>query len=542
MVLSFLLMLPTISNGEEVSLDKKIGQMLMVWFEGSNITPEIERMIRDHKVGGVVLFRWAGNLESKEQIARLNTELQAMSMKELGLPLLISLDQEGGSVTRIPGATDFPGNMALGATGNRDYAHSVGNMIGRELSALGINMDLAPVLDVNVNPKNPVIGLRSFGEDPALVSELGRAYIDGLQSAGIIPVGKHFPGHGDTATDSHTGLPVVNYSRDTLERVHLKPFADAIDEGLPCIMTAHITVNSIDKERPATLSKKVLSDLLRKDLGFDGVIMTDAMDMAAISEYYGPTERAAVEAIKAGADIILMPQYRDDWLGSIGKTIDEIKTAVEEGEISEKRIDESYERIVALKKHISQPQIDPSIVGCEEHKEKELEIARSAITIVRDEANMIPLDVSKKLLVVVPTSTFSAAEDPSLDYNNPGHYIREHYSNTKVLEVSSNPGFEDLRRAVSEATSSEAIIVFTQKGNMNRGQITLTKKILELGKPVIVVSMDVPYDLAELPEAKTCIAIYGKKECNMNALADILFGDDQAEGSLPVTVDFKTRL
>jgi len=535
MVLSLLLLLPATNSVDATSIEKKIGQMLMVWFEGSHITPEVERMIAEYKVGGVVLFRWAGNLESREQIAQLTGELQSFSMRETGAPLFISVDQEGGIVTRIPGATDFPGNMALGATGSTEYAYDVGSIIGKELSALGINMDLAPVLDVNVNPANPVIGLRSFGEDADLVSKLGIAYMRGLQDSGVIPVGKHFPGHGDTATDSHTGLPVVSYSRDVLEEVHLKPFSDAISEGMPSIMTAHIIVQSIDKEKPATLSKAVLTGLLRNELGFNGIIMTDAMDMAAISGYYGPIERAAVEAVKAGADIVLMPQTKD-WLGSIERTVKEIKDAVARGEISEERIDESYERIMNLKKEIHTGRADPSLVGCREHREKELEIARSAITVVKDEENLIPLKPSRKLLAVVPTSTFSAAEDPSMDAGNPGYYIKEHYKNTKVLEVANNPGFEDVRRAVSEAMTSESIIVFTQKGNINKEQITLTKKILELGKPVIVVSMDVPYDLAELPEAKTCIAIYGKKECNMRALADVLFGKAEPMGALPVTI------
>jgi beta-N-acetylhexosaminidase len=530
--LSFLLLLPATNSADTTDIEKKIGQMLMVWFEGAHITPEVERMIRDYKVGGVVLFKWAGNLESREQIAQLTGELQSLSMRETGAPLFISTDQEGGIVTRIPGATDFPGNMALGATGSTEYAYDVGSMIGKELSALGINMDLAPVLDVNVNPANPVIGLRSFGEDADLVSKLGIAYMQGLQDSGVIPVGKHFPGHGDTATDSHTGLPVVSYSKGVLKEVHLKPFSDAILRGIPSIMTAHIIVQSIDKERPATLSKAVLTDLLRNELGFNGVIMTDAMDMAAISEYYGPIESASVEAVKAGADIVLMPQTKD-WLGSIERTIKEINDAVARGEISEERIDESYERIMNLKKQIYTGRANPSLVGCIEHREKELEIARSAITIVKDEEKLIPLKPSRKLLVVVPTPTFSAAEDPSMDAGNPGYYIREHYKNTKVLEITNNPGFEDIRRAISEAASSEMVIVFFQNGNINGGQLALAKKMIESKKPVIVVSMGVPYDLAGLPEA---IAMYGKKECNMRALADVLFGKTEPMGTLPVTI------
>jgi len=535
-VLSLVLLLPAMSSCEVTSMDAKIGQMLMVWFEGSHVTPEVEAMIRDYGIGGVVLFRWANNLEDPSQIAELTSELQALSIRETGLPLIVSLDQEGGSVTRIPGATDFPGNMALGATRSPEHAYDAGNIIGEELSALGINMDLAPVLDVNVNPKNPVIGLRSFGEDPELVSELGRSYIKGLQDSGVIPVGKHFPGHGDTATDSHTGLPVVNYTRDVLEDVHLKPFADAIDEGLPCIMTAHVIVDSIDRERPATLSRPVLSGLLRSELGFEGVIMTDAMDMAAISEYYGPVEKAAAEAIKAGADIVLMPQRRDDWFGSIGRTISEIKGAVSRGEISAERIDESYGRITDLKKRIRQTQPNLSVVGCSEHREKELEIARSAVTVVRDDAGMIPLRVSRKLLVVVPATTLSAAEDPSLDKGNPGYYIRGYHKNTKVIEVRSDPGFEDTRRVAGEAASSEVVIIFTQRGDRNAGQIALAERISRMGKPVIAVSMDVPYDLAELVDVDTIIAIYGKRDCNMQALADVLFGRAEPAGVLPVSL------
>jgi beta-N-acetylhexosaminidase len=535
-VISLFLMMSSLALPEGTDLDAKIGQMLMVWFEGPEVGSKVESIIRDFNVGGVVLFRWAGNLETAEQIAELTSGIQNVAKQENRPPLFISLDQEGGNVVRIPGATDFPGNMALGATEREDYAYSVGNIIGNELSALGINMDLAPVLDVNVNPDNPVIGLRSFGEDPELVSKLGSAYVRGLKDSSVISVGKHFPGHGDTATDSHTGLPVVNYSADVLERIHLKPFSAAIKQGLPCIMTAHIIVEALDKERPATLSEAVLTELLRKRMNFKGVIMTDAMNMAAISQYYGPMERASVEAIKAGADIVLMPQREDDWYGSIKSTIDEIKKAVVSGEISEKRIDESYARIMNLKKGISIKPSEPANVGSKENRDRELEIARSAITLVRDDEKIVPLDVSGKLLVVVPTATFSAAEDPSLDTSSPGYQIKKYHDNTKVVEVKTDPDFTDLRRAVSEATSSEAVIIFTQRAKTNKGQITLTKKILELKKPTVVVSMDVPYDIGSFPEAGTCIAIYGKKDCNLRALADVLFGKAEPEGKLPVTV------
>lgn len=317
---------------EQMSLDEKVGQMLMpdlrMW-EGTNTTamnPGTAQLIKDYHLGGVILF--GKNIVDQEQLIRFTDDLQKASGE---IPLLIAIDQEGGNVSRIPGGTNMPGNMALGATGSKELAYQVGYTIGRELKELGINLNFAPVMDVNINPANQVIGIRSFGDDPRLVAELGVQYARGLQEAGVGAVAKHFPGHGDTDVDSHLGLPSILHDLDRLEAVELKPFREAIAAGVDMIMTAHVIFPVIDETGlPATLSYPVLTGLLRQEMGFEGVIVTDAFTMKAIADHFGESE-AVVTAIKAGADLILMPR-------DVGLAHRSILEAVASGELSEEQI------------------------------------------------------------------------------------------------------------------------------------------------------------------------------------------------------------
>lgn len=264
----------------KMTLEEKIGQMFQVGFKGTKVTSDIKEMIEDYYVGGIIYFR--RNIESLQQVSGLSNELQILSAsKRPGLPLMISTDQEGGMVSRLVGGTHFPGNMILGATRNVRLAKRDGQAIARQLKAVGINMDFAPVLDVNNNPLNLVIGARSFGGDPLLVANLGIAFIKGMQAEGVITCAKHFPGHGDTAIDSHLGLPVIKHGKEHLEKVELYPFKQAIKVGVDSIMTAHIYFPALEPRKgvPATLSYNVLTGLLRRELGFAGLIISDCMEM-----------------------------------------------------------------------------------------------------------------------------------------------------------------------------------------------------------------------------------------------------------------------
>jgi Beta-glucosidase-related glycosidases len=516
---------------KEMTIEEKVGQMMMPFFYGSIITPGIERLVNDWHIGGVILFKWAENLESPQQIANLTTSIQKMAK----IPLFISIDQEGGIVTRIPDGTDFPGNMALGATRSEEDAYLVGKTIGLELKALGINMNFAPVLDVNTNPKNPVIGVRSFGDDPELVAALGKAYIKGLRDVGIMATGKHFPGHGDTEVDSHTGLPKVTYGIETLQNLHLKPFQVAIDSGIDAIMSAHIIVSAIDPNYPATLSKSILTDLLREKMGFGGIIITDAMAMDAISKFYGPVENATVKAVEAGADVILIPQRSghsdEEWLYPVKHSIDAIVDRVKSGAISEERIDASVRRILSLKEEhglFDGIETDPEMVGAPEHKALELKVARDSITLIKNTESLIPISLkpNQKLLIVSPTNVREL-----------GSSIARYHQNVKIVSINRNPSFEELRMVLSEARSSDMIIMGTSKAQMREGQTTIVKKLIEMDRPLIVIALNIPYDIQEFPKVTTYLTGYGYRECTLKALGDVLFGKAEARGALPVTIN-----
>ncbi|MFN2362944.1 MAG: glycoside hydrolase family 3 N-terminal domain-containing protein, partial [Halarsenatibacteraceae bacterium] len=272
---------------KEMSLQEKLGQLMMIGFNGQRLTAELAEMISKYNVGGIIYF--ARNIEIPEQVARLSSEIQRVSLESNSIPALISADEEGGVVTRVKGMTHMPGLMAIGATGDYQEAFKAAKTAGNQLKYLGINMNLAPVLDINNNPENPVIGVRSFGSDPFEVSKFGKKYIAGLQEAEVVACGKHFPGHGDTSVDSHNDLPVIEYGLDRLVEVELRPFKEAINAGIDSIMTAHIAYPELTSEvgLPATLSKKILIGILREKLGFKGMIITDCMEMNGIVGTYG---------------------------------------------------------------------------------------------------------------------------------------------------------------------------------------------------------------------------------------------------------------
>ncbi len=327
---------------EQMTLNEKIGQMLMVGFEGQTINDNIREMIKDYHIGGFVLFK--RNVSDARQLVDLTNGLKAENADN-NIPLFISVDEEGGKVTRMPDELKkLPSSGRLGKVGDGKLSKEVGMVMGQMLKDFGLNMNYAPVLDINSNPNNPVIGDRSFGADAELVRELGIQTMKGMQSEEVIPVVKHFPGHGDTSVDSHIGLPRVDHGMDRLKGFELVPFADAIEEGTDVVMVAHILFSKIDPENPSTLSKAIITDLLKEDLGFKGVVITDDMTMGAIIENYSIGD-AAVKSILAGSDIVSVCHN----YSNIVEAVTSIKNAVEEGVITEDRIDESVYKILKLK-------------------------------------------------------------------------------------------------------------------------------------------------------------------------------------------------
>ena len=327
---------------DKMSLYEKIGQLIIAGFDGTTADDEVKSLISEVKVGGVILF--SRNVENASQVVKLNNDIKEMN-KENKYPIFISVDEEGGLVSRMPSEfKDIPTSMDIAKFNDEDLSYDIGKVIGKEITSLGFNMDFAPVLDINSNPDNPVIGKRSFGDNEEIVSKLGIATMRGLKDSDVIATVKHFPGHGDTDVDSHVGLPVVKNDLKRLKSFELVPFKKAIDAGVDMVMVSHIMLPKVDEKNPATLSKTIVTDILRKDMNYDGVVVTDDMTMGAIINNYDIGD-AAVKSINAGADIVMVCHKLDN----VTAVRDAIKEAVKNGTITEKRLNKSVERILKLK-------------------------------------------------------------------------------------------------------------------------------------------------------------------------------------------------
>ena len=582
----------------EMTLDEKIGQMLMpdfrLWKQNgeakeqnfTEMNEEVAAIIEEFDLGGVILF--AQNVKTTEQTTKLVHDMQEIAVNDDdgNLPLLITIDQEGGIVTRLGTGTNFPGNMALGATKNEQSAYDTAEVIAKELDALGINVNFAPSVDVNNNPSNPVIGLRSFSSDPELVGDLGVAMINGLQDNGVSAAAKHFPGHGDTATDSHYGLPRVDKSLEELKEVELKPFQDAIDNGVDMIMTAHIQYPQIETDKhiskkdgqemeiPATLSDNILTGLLREDMNYDGVIITDALNMEAISENFGEAE-AVVMAIKAGADIALMPAIirEEADVQKLRDIVDGVKAAVASNEITEESINESVARIVKLKidRGIMDVENDTrtveekvananAVVGCDEHREVERRVSAEAITVVKNEDNILPLNPKEgeNVLLVAPY----ANELPGMQFGLT-RIIAEEKVNSVNIDTycyKSQATMTDELKAKIDA--ADYVVVLSEMGRYTHLASThwitaipnaVTAYANELNKDSVVVSVGKPYDVAAHTEAKAEVVAYGYVGMdpteadggltptqafgpNIPAAIEVIFGAAEAQGTLPVDI------
>ncbi|MDF2067204.1 beta-N-acetylhexosaminidase [Bacillus sp. Cr_A10] len=326
---------------KEMSLEEKVGQMIFAGIDGTSLSKESRLLISNDKVGGIILFK--DNLKDVNQSISLLNELKGENEKNK-FPIFLGVDQEGGRVSRLPELIQLPTNQEIGRLNDSSLSYNIGNLLGKELNAFGFNLDFAPVLDINSNPKNPVIGDRSFGNNARIVSTLGIQTMKGIQHQRVIPVVKHFPGHGDTAVDSHKELPIIQKSLEELQALELIPFNDAIKNGTDVVMVGHILMPKIDPTYPSSMSNELITNILREKLKFDGVVITDDMTMGAILDNYKIGE-AAVEAVKAGNDIVLIAH---DYV-NIKEAIDSILLAVNEGQISEERINTSVERILLLK-------------------------------------------------------------------------------------------------------------------------------------------------------------------------------------------------
>lgn len=531
-----------------MSLKEKVGQMFVPYVYGETAdtmdpamvaanrkiygVDNAEQLIDKYKPGGIIYFAWSNNVNNPRQIAGLSNGIQRAAMDQKSrIPMLVSTDQEQGVVVRVgEPATQFPGSMALGASRSEENARTAAAITGQELRAVGVNQNFAPVADVNVNAQNPVIGVRSFGGDPGLVSGMVRSQVEGYQGAGdVSSTAKHFPGHGDTNVDSHTGLPVITHSREELERIDLPPFRAAINAGVDAIMTAHIVVPALDDSgRPATLSKPILTGLLREEMGYNGIIVTDALTMAAVREQYGD-DRVPVEAIKAGADMMLMPPEMD-------AAYNGVLDAVKSGEIKKKRINESVYRILKAKQkrglfensYVDESAVD-STVGTPAHLAAADAITEKTTTLVKNDAGILPLaaDSGKSALVtgwgVSTTSNIATG-------------MQERGMPSEAFETGINPSDAKIKEAVSKSEGKDLIVVTTNKAWTYSGQQRLVKALLDTGKPVVVAATRDPYDIAYFTGAETYLATYSYRTVSTTALVRVLFGEVNPSGKLPVEI------
>lgn len=348
---------------EGMSLEEKIGQLVLVGMEGYEVNSNIRELIHNYYVGGIIVYK--KNIQNSNQLVSLINSLKT-SNSQNKIPLFISVDEEGGAVSRLPDEIKkLPTARSIGRTGNSDLALEVGKTLGETVKALGYNMNFAPVLDIDSNPLNPVIGNRSFGETVGLVSDMGIGVLKGIKEEGVIPVVKHFPGHGDTSVDSHIGLPVIDHDIERIRSFEMVPFKNAIDQGADVVMVAHILMAEIDSKYPSSMSHIMISDLLRKELGFSGVVITDDMTMGAIEKNYN-LEDATIQAIKAGADIVLVGHGFEKAVA----VINAIKESVENQNISMERIDESVYRILKLKQEYELEDLPVEVLDIEGINEK----------------------------------------------------------------------------------------------------------------------------------------------------------------------------
>ena len=524
-----------------MTLEEQVGQVLTAGFHQTTPSQEIIDLNQNQDVGNIILFK--RNIQTAQQVRQLTQSLQ-MIAKEAGhrYPLLIMIDQENGMVRRLGQSTTiFPGNMALGAIGSEQIAYDIALATGRELKALGINMNLAPVVDVNNNPANPVIGVRSFGEDPYLVARLGAAMVKGYRAAGIITSLKHFPGHGDTAVDSHLALPIIPYTMERLEAIELVPFKSAIEAGADSEMIAHLNLPSLmqGEALPATVSPVVITELLREKLGFDGLIISDCMEMQALSDTVG-TVQGTVSALRAGIDLVLVshhyPRQRD--------SIEAVQAAVRDGALSADRVRQAAERVLQLKaRALSWDNLPEApalaLIGNEAHQQLRDRAYERSTTLVRNADGLLPLRLPPEqrlfLLFLQPTTSTSVI-DVGLSAEAFVENIQKRHEQVDTLFIAPQPTPKDYEAIYQAVNKAAVTIVVTANANLDAYQGQLVRQLLSTDRPIIGIGAHNPYDLLAFPEPGTYLVTYEYTGPAFAAAARVLFGEIQAQGHLPVSL------
>ena len=534
----------------DMTVEEKVGQMFMLAFAGDQLD-EARILMGEHLVGGAYISD--ENVPDAAAATQLCNALQSFARgTRLGIPLLLGADQEGTWSVMTAESAMGPGNMALGATNDPESAYRMYATIARELMAVGLNVVLGPAADCNSNPHNSIIGMRSFGEQPALVAAMTAAGVRGAQDNGCVATLKHFPGHGDTRLDSHRGLPTVNRTRDELLRIDLAPFAAGINAGAKIVMTSHIIFSALDPARPATLSPIILNDLLRGELGFAGLVVSDSMNMHSMRRNYSP-EAAVIQGFQAGVDLMMLAEEHYDhdasqYLENQRALIRAVIAAVQDGRIAMSRVDEAVGRILRLKNEAgfsTDPLPETTLVGCDQHRATEREIAGRAISIIRDRHSLLLLDSSAPITLVNTTKRSAYAVL------------------TKTRGIGPNqarPAFDVFAAAMRESCEDFSLINaedFTESDLPAQGVIIAVTENYTLpgmdfdrsrqadivralhdtaGERLLVLALCEPYELADFPEINGYVCAFSFRPCAALAAADFLLGRAQATGRTPVSV------
>ena len=608
LVLVLMLSLAVLPAGASSSVDEyisrmstrqKVTQMLMMDFRqwksvgeetAANLTvmnDEVRRIIEDYDFGAVICY--GNNIKTTEDTFALTMAMQDAATRDGGVPLLIATDQEGGSVYRLGSGTSLPGNMALGATHDTGYAYEAGRIIGSELSSLGINVSLSPVVDVNSNANNPVIGLRSYSDDAATVGAMASSVIEGMSEYGVIGCAKHFPGHGDTEVNSHYGLPSVDKPLDVLTENELVPYKIAIAQGIDMVMTAHILYPQLERDTafsektgkneslPATMSDDIITGLLKGALGFTGIVCTDGMAMAGIADNWNEVQ-AVVNAIGAGADLICVPTSVHSLaeLPKLDAVIDGVLDAVERGNIPESRLDDACRRILTVKANHGILDYDPAdfslekaqaVVGCAENRATEREMAARAVTVIKNDAGTLPLKLTENNRVLMLTPYNNECAQLVMGWNRAKQAgLIPDGAQVKVVRYENKGAPYDISAYREDLDWADTVLINSEIGSSSyvkngswvyTGPRALLEYAVQNSKTTVVMSVDLPYDVSLYPEADAILAVYGcsgtsldpteallggitesKTACgpNITAGVEVAFGVFGASGILPVNV------
>lgn len=501
-----------------------VGQRLVGGFPGKEMSPEFIRLVKEYKLGNVILFQH--NVESMVQVKQLCRDIQKLVKQETGHYAFITIDQEGGVVTRLPeDGCNVPGAMAVAATGDPENAGTLAKITSEELKYLGVNFNLAPVMDVNNNPQNPVIGVRSYGDTAETVMKFGVASVKGYQEGKVLSCAKHFPGHGDTAVDSHIGLPVIDKSLEELENLELKPFRAVIENGIPAVMSSHILFPKLEPDNiPCTMSKRIITGVLKEKIGFKGLVLSDCMEMDAIQKYYG-TANGIVAAMAAGVDMVFVSHTAE----LLEEGIQAVYKAVEEGKLSLEEMQKSAEKVVSYKeKYITEVQPEK---GCTDaQRQQEREIRRKSITLTQ--GKLFALGEKPFFTGCAGYRATQASNQEELPETFAGYMAKK--LGGKEFVTTKNPDRKEISEVLEMAKDATSIVIGTYNAHLQPGQKELIRLLSGEQVPVMVVALRNPYDLSDLSENVTGIAAWDNSIMTLELLEEMLRGEWEPQGKLPI--------